>query len=170
MQSQKQSKTTITMQSEDKDQTTVSKQAFGVLEDGTTVDAYILRNSRGVTAKVITFGATVVSLHVPDRTGQLRDVVLGYSTLQEYVQHKEYFGCIIGRYANRIAHGQFMIDGSVYQLALNNGPNSLHGGIQGFNRAVWKTISASADADGAKLHLHHVSADGDEGFPGTLKA
>ena len=148
----------------------ISKQPFGTLEDGTTVDAYTLRNSNGVIAKVITYGATVISLHVPDRAGQLRDVVLGYSTLQEYVHHKEYFGCIIGRYANRIAHGQFTIDGSAYQLALNNGPNSLHGGIQGFNHAVWKTISATADAGEAKLHLHHVSPDGDEGFPGTLKA
>jgi aldose 1-epimerase len=136
---------------------------------GATVEVYTLTNAQGVAARICTYGGTLVGLHAPDRAGQLADVVLGFDALEPYLGDSEqnpYFGALIGRYANRIARGAFTLDGVPYQLACNNGPNHLHGGPQGFHRAVWR--AEPRDGDAPSLVLRHTSADGDEGYPGTL--
>src|SRR6267154_6235100 len=116
----------------------ISKQPFGATKEGTAVDLYTLRNSKGAEAKICNYGGIVVSLKVPDRNGHLDDVVLGYDTLADYIKDTPYFGALIGRYGNRIAKGKFTLDGKEYTLATNNGPNALHGGIKGFDKVVWE--------------------------------
>ncbi len=106
---------------------------FGVLADGTKIEAVTLSNGYGMSAKIMTLGATLQSLIVPDRAGHKDDVVLGYDTAQDYLSHPDYFGASVGRYANRIAKGKFSLDGKAYTLATNDGPNSLHGGLKGFD-------------------------------------
>jgi len=145
----------------------ISKQAFGTAPDGQPVDRYILRNSKGMEATICNYGGTVVSLLVPDRKGNFGDVVLGYTNLDGYVNKSPYFGCLIGRYGNRIANGRFTLDGVTYQLATNDGPNHLHGGIKGFDKVVWQGKSL-AMPDGPALELTYVSKDGEEGYPGNL--
>src|SRR5215467_6882620 len=113
------------------------KHAFGKAEDGQPVDLYVLKNPSGMEVSITNYGGAVVSLKVPDRAGKLADVVLGYDDLQGYITDKAYFGAIIGRYANRIAHGRFTLDGASYSLPNNDGENELHGGIKGFNKRVW---------------------------------
>jgi aldose 1-epimerase len=117
---------------------------------------------------ITTYGGAVVSLKVPDRSGKLGDVVLGYDALEGYVNDKAYLGAIVGRYGNRIAHAQFLLDGKTYTLAKNNSDNSLHGGIKGFNKAVWAAKEIPTK-DGQMLELSYLSKDGEEGFPGNLK-
>jgi aldose 1-epimerase len=148
---------------------TVAKGSFGALPDGTAVDLYTLTNAGGVEARVITYGGIIVSLKVPDRTGKLDDVVLGMDNLDGYVKGVPYFGAIVGRYGNRIANGRFTIDGKTYTLAVNNGKNALHGGLKGFDKAVWKAEPFERAGE-VGLVLSHVSPDGDEGYPGTLTA
>jgi len=145
----------------------MQKQVFGKTEDGQSVDLYTLKNKNGVEARITNYGATLVSLRVPDREGKIDDVLLGYDTLEGYVQDKAYFGATVGRYSNRIAHGKFVLDGATYTLALNNGPNTLHGGLKGFNKHVWQTEDVSSNA-GQSLALTYESKDGEEGYPGTL--
>ena len=145
----------------------VKKSAFGKLADGTAIEQYTLRNSKGAVAKVITYGATLTELWVPDRSGKNADVVLGFDNLAGYLGEHPYFGPIVGRYANRIAKGQFSLDGKRYSLFINNGPNSLHGGKTGFNRKVWKATPVSL-AHGSAIKMSYVSSDGEEGYPGTL--
>lgn len=141
----------------------VTKAAFGTMPDGTAVDIYTLK-SDAVEARVTTFGARVVSIKTADRNGKIDDVVLGYNTLPEYLADKKtYFGAIVGRYGNRIAHAQFVIDGKTYEVPKNNGDNSLHGGTVGFDQLVWKGREV---AEGVEMTL--VSKDGDQGYPGTL--
>jgi len=147
----------------------VDKAAFGQLPDGTTIESYTLYNNKGASAKVITYGATLAELHVPDRAGTMGDVVLGFDHLEGYLGNHPHFGGTIGRYANRIAKGQFTLDGKSYQLALNNSPNSLHGGPTGFDRRVWKG-QAVQSKDGAAVRLTYQSGDGEENFPGNLTA
>ena len=142
--------------------TKVSKQAFGQTSDGTAVDLYTLADGK-VEARITNYGGIVVSLRVPDRTGKLDDVVLGYDSFEGYRGNPAYFGAIIGRYANRIAHGSFQLDGKTYSVPKNDGDNALHGGIRGFNKVVW---TAREIKDG--IELAYVSKDGDQGFPGTL--
>src|ERR1700729_1276596 len=142
--------------------TNVSKQAFGQTSDGTAVDLYTLADGK-VEARITNYGGIVVSLRVPDRTGKLDDVVLGYDSFEGYRGNPAYFGAIIGRYANRIAHGSFQLDGKTYSVPKNDGDNALHGGIRGFNKVVW---TAREIKDG--IELASVSKDGDQGFPGTL--
>ena len=149
---------TISMQGK----TSVSKQAFGHTSDGTAVDIYTLADGK-VEARVITYGGIIVSLRTPDRNGKLDDVVLGYDSVDQYIAQTPYFGAIIGRYANRIAHGSFQLDGKTYSIPKNNGDNALHGGIRGFDKVVW---TAQQIKDG--VELTYVSKDGDQGFPGTL--
>ena len=120
-----------------------------------------------MSARVITYGATLTEVLVPDHAGAVADVVLGFDTLAGYEGRHPYFGATVGRYANRIANGRFDLDGRTYTLATNNGPNHLHGGRVGFNRVVW-TATASSDADAARVRLTYVSPDGEEGYPGTL--
>jgi aldose 1-epimerase len=147
---------------------TATRAGFGQLADGSKVEAVTLTNSAGMSAKVMTLGATLQSLVVPDRAGKKEDVVLGYDTAQEYLSHPNFFGASVGRYANRIAKGKFSLDGKAYTLATNDGPNHLHGGPKGFDKRMWKIDSLSSGPD-AKVVLSYVSADGEEGYPGELK-
>ncbi len=145
----------------------VEKSVFGKLDDGTTIDLYTLKNTTGAMAKIITYGATLMELWVPDRDGKEGDVVLGFDNLKDYEGPHPHFGGIIGRVANRIAKGKFTLDGKQYTLAINNPPNTLHGGNVGFDHRVWKAESMS-DAHAASVKLTYVSPDGEEGFPGNL--
>jgi aldose 1-epimerase len=149
-------------------QTKVTKDTFGQTPDGQSVDIYTLTNSRGAEARITNYGGIVVSLKVPDRDGKFEDVVLGLNTLDEYLKGHPYFGAIIGRYGNRIAKGQFKLNGTEYKLAVNNGENHLHGGIKGFDKVVWDAKPSSNKA-GATLTLSYLSKDGEEGYPGNLK-
>jgi aldose 1-epimerase len=137
--------------------------------DGTPVDLYTLRNEKGMRVQATNYGAIIVSLVVPDRDGTPGDVVLGFDTLEEYLDHSPYFGCIVGRYANRIAGGRFALDGVEYELARNDGPNHLHGGVQGFDKRVWDAEALGTDGE-PSLKLTYTSPDGEEGYPGALTA
>ena len=139
---------------------------FGVMPDGKAVDAYVLTNGT-MTVKVITLGAIIAEIHVPDRDGQTSDVVLGFDTLEGYLSPQPYFGAVIGRVANRVANGGFTLDGKEYTLAVNNGPNSLHGGLKGFDKAVWQASEISSP-QGPAVKLAYLSKDGEEGYPGNL--
>jgi aldose 1-epimerase len=147
----------------------VEKKLFGKLPDGTEVEEYTLHSAKGSVAKIITYGATLSELWIPDKSGKNADVVLGFDNLQQYLGDHPFFGATIGRYGNRIAKGKFSIDGHDYSLFLNNGPNSLHGGKEGFNRKVWKAEPIET-AHGAAVKFTYVSKDGEEGYPGTLTA
>lgn len=139
---------------------------FGAI-DGQPVTLFTLTNASGANVGIIEYGGIVVSLNVPDRDGNLGDVVLGFDTLDAYVADTPYFGAITGRYANRIAGGKFEIDDTAYELPVNNGPNSLHGGIKGFDKVIWKgTPTESGDG----VSFAYVSQDGEEGYPGTLES
>ncbi|MHC8410442.1 aldose epimerase family protein [Pseudomonas sp. Hz4] len=142
--------------------------AFGKTNDGTPVEQYILRNSHGVTATVITYGGILQSLKVPDRNGKFEDVVLGFDDVQGYQSGTAYFGATIGRFGNRLANGAFELDGKRYQVPLNDGSNSLHGGPQGFDKHVWKA-QPNTGKDSVGVTLTYLSADGEMGFPGNLK-
>jgi aldose 1-epimerase len=145
----------------------VTKQAFGKMPDGTPVDLYTLTNANGLEAKITSYGGAVVSLLAPDQSGKLDDVVLGLETLEEYIEKSPYFGCITGRYANRIAQGKFTLNGVEYTLVQNDGENHLHGGLKGFDKVVWAAQEISSD-DGVGLKLTYLSKDGEEGYPGNL--
>lgn len=147
----------------------VTKEPFGSLADGTAVELYTLTNDKGLKARLMTYGATLVSLDVPDKNGQPADVVLGYDNLESYVKNSPYFGSIVGRYGNRIAKGRFTLDGVTYKLATNNGENHLHGGLRGFDKVVWKAMSVKED-DGVGVKFAYLSKDGEEGYPGNLNA
>jgi aldose 1-epimerase len=150
-----------------KAESSMKKTVFGRLSDGREVEEYTLTNRVGVTAQIINYGATVRSLRVPDRNGKMDDVVLGYDSVQGYVDGTAYFGAIVGRYGNRIGRGRFQLDGKQYQLTINDGENHLHGGKTGFNKVLWdaKILSDSAEPS---LQLQYVSLDGEEGYPGTV--
>ena len=142
--------------------TRVSKQPFGHTPEGTPVEMYTLADGE-IEARIMTYGGIVVSLRTPDRNGKLDDIVLGCDSVEKYVVQTAHFGGIIGRYANRIAHGTFQLDGQTYSIPKNDGDNALHGGIRGFDKVVW---TAKEITDG--IELTYVSKDGDQGFPGTL--
>jgi aldose 1-epimerase len=146
----------------------VKKAFYGKTADGRTVEQFTLTNSKGAEAKIITFGGRLSSLKVPDRNGRRGSIVLGYNSLAEYENDKFYLGALIGRYANRIAGGRFSLNGITYNLAKNNGRNNLHGGPHGYHKVLWRG-SGTVDKNGANVHLHFVSKDGEEGFPGTLE-
>lgn len=145
----------------------MKKQPFGKTEDGQAVDLYTLTNKKGMEVAITNFGGIIVSLKAPDRNGKFDDVVLGYDQLDGYLTNKAYFGAIIGRYGNRIAHGQFKLDGKAYTLPKNDGDNTLHGGTTGFNKRLWKAKDVSG-SKGQALELTYLSKDGEEGFPGNL--
>jgi aldose 1-epimerase len=145
----------------------IQKQPFGKTADGQAVDLYRLTNASGVEARIMTYGGIVVSLKVPDRNGKMGDVVLGYDNLDGYLKNNPHFGCIVGRYANRIAQGRFTLNGREYRLAQNNGENHLHGGIKGFDKVVWKAKPVEGK-EGVGLSLSYLSKDGEEGYPGNL--
>ena len=144
-----------------------ARSTFGTLADGRTVEAITLTNSHGVAAQIIALGASVQALTVPDRSGRMADVVLGYANLADYLHKPQYFGATVGRFANRIANGRFALDGKTYQLARNNGPNSLHGGVRGLDKVLWKVDHASRGPT-AGVTLSYVSPDSEEGYPGTV--
>ena len=147
----------------------ITKSDFGQTPDGQKVDLYTLRNSQGAEANIITYGGRVQKLLVPDKHGQFADVVLGFDTLDGYVQPTcPYFGALIGRYGNRIGGATFNLEGRTYTLAKNNNGNSLHGGLKGFDKVVW-TARPSMSSHGPQLVLTYVSLDGEEGFPGNLE-
>ncbi|MCX6574550.1 MAG: galactose mutarotase, partial [Candidatus Aminicenantes bacterium] len=145
----------------------VKSELFGRLADGTAVDIYTLTNAAGLEARVMTYGAILVSLKVPDRKGVLADVNLGFDTLEGYLGTHPYFGAIIGRYGNRIAKARFTLDGVEYRLAANNNGNTLHGGIRGFDKVVW-TAGPVKTAHGMGVKLTYLSKDMEEGYPGNL--
>jgi aldose 1-epimerase len=144
----------------------VTKQPFGAVA-GQAVDLYTLRNARGAVATITNYGGIVTSLLVPDRQGRPVDVVLGYATVDGYVKSSPYFGALIGRYGNRIAKGKFALNGTTYALAINDGPNHLHGGPRGFDKRIW-TAKPVESPDGPALELTYRSVDGEEGYPGNL--
>jgi aldose 1-epimerase len=145
----------------------VKKQLFGKTKEGIAVDIYTLTNSKGVEAKIINYGAVVVSLKVPDRGGNFVDVVLGYDTLDGYLNDTAYLGVILGRFGNRIAKGKFSLNGTEYTLVKNNGENHLHGGTKGFDKVVWRAKPVT-NKNVASLELNYLSRDGEEGYPGNL--
>jgi aldose 1-epimerase len=146
----------------------IENTSFGRAGD-TNVQIYTLTNTHGIEARIMTYGATLVSLRTPDSDGHFKSIILGFDTLDPYLAGVPYFGATVGRFANRIANGRFTLDGKGYRLAQNNGPNSLHGGIRGFDKRVWKAEPLETPA-GPALRLTYVSAAGEEGYPGELTA
>jgi aldose 1-epimerase len=145
----------------------MEKKAYGITADGQAVEEYTLTNANGMEVKIITYGGAITSIKAPDRDGTLANVALGCRNLRDYETRSPFFGCITGRFANRIAAGKFAIDGREYTLALNNGPNALHGGLKGFDKRVW----AAKQIVGAEgVELTYLSPDGEEGYPGNLSA
>lgn len=147
--------------------TAITQRVFGTTPAGETVTEFTLTNKKGSIAKIINFGGIITELHVRDKFGALGDVVLGFETLEPYLEKSPYFGALIGRVGNRIANATFSLDGESYVLAANNGTNNLHGGLQGFDKKVWRAEPFENDA-GPGLKLHLLSEDGDQGFPGNL--
>lgn len=146
----------------------VRKEAFGKTRDGRPVDLYTLTNSNGMEVRAMTYGGIIVSMRVPDKNGKVADVVLGHDELDGYMPNPPYFGAIVGRYANRIANGTFTVDGVKYTLAKNDGPNTLHGGVVGFNQKIWEGAEFK-NAKGVGVAFTYLSKDGEEAFPGNLK-
>jgi aldose 1-epimerase len=147
----------------------IEKQPYGKTPDGTEVDQYTLTNANGLKVKIITYGATITAVEVPDRNGKLANVTLYCDSLEDYASQTAYFGAAVGRYANRIAKGKFTLDGKEYTLATNNGENHLHGGLKGFDKCVWQAEPVEGDGQ-VSVVFSLVSPDGDEGYPGQLKA
>jgi aldose 1-epimerase len=144
----------------------VARAPFGKMPDGKTVEVFTLTNASGMEVRAITYGGIITSLRVPDRSGRLDDVVLGFDRLDGYLKDHPFFGAIIGRYGNRIAKGQFTLEGRTYKLATNNGPNHLHGGNKGFDKVLWNGAPAKS---GNGVVFTRTSPDGEEGYPGTLQ-
>ncbi|MFI7699691.1 aldose epimerase family protein [Nonomuraea sp. NPDC049480] len=146
----------------------ISKKHFGTLSNGKKIDVYTLRNSGGMRVKILTYGGILQSIEVPGSGGEFANVTLGFDNLSDYVKKSPYFGCITGRYANRVAKGRFTLDGKRYRLAANDGPNHLHGGVKGFDKRIWKAEPFKRH-DSVGLVLTYTSPDGEEGYPGTLR-
>jgi aldose 1-epimerase len=146
----------------------VRSEPFGTMPDGRPVRLFTLANSHGLVARISDYGTIITELHLPDRAGRPGDVVLGFDNLGQYLAGHPYFGCTVGRVANRIARGRFALDGRHYTLACNSGPNHLHGGVVGFDKALWQAEPLAVPAAGVRFA--HVSPDGDEGYPGRLDA
>lgn len=146
----------------------VEKTEFGKTADGKTVDLYVLKNGKGMTAKVMTYGAILVELHAPDRQGVSKDLVLGFDNLDRYLKGHPLFGATVGRFANRIGGAQFALNGKTYSLVRNNGRNHIHGGTKGFDKQLWQGEPFQTDT-GVGVKLSYLSVDGEEGYPGNLK-
>lgn len=145
----------------------MEKTTFGKTPDGETVELFTLTNANGLTAKVTNFGALLTELHIPDRNNVLADVVMGFDNLEAYLKGHPHFGCTTGRVANRIAKGKFVLNGESYSLAINNGPNHLHGGLKGIDKRVWNASSV-VQPDSEAVQFSYQSPDGEEGYPGNL--
>ena len=143
----------------------MTRDKFGTTSDGTAVDVFTLRNSAGVEVRAITYGGIITSLKVPDRSGTMGDIVLGFDSLDGYLKGHPFFGAIVGRYGNRIGKGRFTLDGKTYSLATNNGQNHLHGGVRGFDKFVWQAEPMTGRTG---VTFSRTSPDGEEGYPGTL--
>ncbi len=158
---------TETFASSNNDGIKLNQAPFGKTEDGTDVDLYTLENANGVKIGIMTYGGIIQTIQAPDKEGNMDDITLGFDTLEGYLAGHPYFGALVGRYANRIANGKFTLNGKEYSLFINNGPNALHGGEQGFDKKVWD--ADIVDLDGIPgLKLTYVSEDEEEGYPGTL--
>ena len=147
----------------------MSRESFGATPEGVAVERFTLSAASGMKIAVLSYGGIIQSVFAPDRAGQLADVTLGYDSLDGYLKDKSYLGALVGRYANRIRAGRFSLDGRDYTLATNAGTNHLHGGMRGFNKAVWAT-QPFADGANIGLNLEHLSPAGDEGYPGAVTA
>lgn len=147
----------------------IEKSPFGSMPNGTPVDLYTLSNPNGMVVKITPYGAIITELHVPDRAGRAGNVVLGFESLERYLAGHPFFGAVAGRVANRIARGKFTLDGREYTLAVNNGPNHLHGGLKGFDKKLWRAETTTADG-AVSVKLTCTSPDGEEGYPGNLTA
>ena len=145
----------------------VQKIGLNLMENGQPIDLYVLTSKNGLSAKILTYGATLVELQVPDRFGEFNDILLGFDTLDGFLTNDPYFGVIVGRVANRIARGRFTLDGKEYRLSINDGLNHLHGGLKGFSKVVWRA-EPIPEKDGVGVGLSYFSADGEEGYPGGL--
>ncbi len=150
-----------------KPMSSIQKQKFGETNDGTPIDIYTLTNKNGAKVSITNYGAIVQSLYVPDKDNKMLDVVLGLDSLKDYIKLSPYFGAIVGRYGNRINKGKFKLNGKEYQLSINDGKNTLHGGIKGFDKRVWQAEEVKSDL-GPALKLTYKSADMEEGYPGNL--
>lgn len=150
------------------DQVSIEKSTFGTLPNGQQVDSYTLKNKKGMEVAIMTYGGIITSLKVPNKDGKSEEVVLGFNSLEQYTKPNPYFGALIGRYGNRIAKGKFSLDGKEYSLAINNEPNALHGGPDGFHRVVWTAVESKGGATAASLKLKYLSKDMEEGYPGNL--
>ena len=139
------------------------------MPDGTPIEIFTLKNSSGMEVRTIPYGAIIVSIRVPDRAGKFDDVVIGHDRLEGYLTASRFFGAVVGRFGNRIAKGRFALDGRTYQLAVNNGPNHLHGGVKGFDKVVWQ-VEPRSTAAGSGVTYRYISAEGEEGYPGRLDA
>lgn len=146
----------------------ITQTSYGTTEDGTPVDLFTLENENGIEMKVTNYGGIITELKVPDKNGNLGDVVLGFDSLNTYIESNPFFGALVGRYGNRIANGKFTLDGEEYTLVQNNGPNHLHGGTKGFDKVVWEAETAETE-DGPQLKLSYLSPHMEEGYPGTLE-
>lgn len=164
---QQESSDTLSMDSLESPEATIGRTSFGKLQDGTEISLYTLTNALGTKMTVTNYGGIIVSLLTEDKDGNFEDVVLGFDSLSQYEKSNPFFGCIVGRYGNRIAKGKFQLDGQTYNLAINNDPNHLHGGLKGFDKVVW-TASDSRGPNGAVLKLSYTSKDMEEGYPGNL--
>ncbi|MBP8131499.1 MAG: galactose mutarotase [Candidatus Hydrogenedentes bacterium] len=145
----------------------IISETLGMPPDGRAALLFTLTNARGMRARITNIGGAIVSIETPDRHGALADLVLGFDALDKYMTNKPHFGCIVGRFANRIAKGRFTLDGVMYQLAVNNGPNHLHGGLQGFSKKFWEAEMVE-EAGASGVRLRYVSPNGEESYPGTL--
>lgn len=146
----------------------ITKAPFGELKDGTKVDLYTMLNDNGMVVQITNYGGIITSIKVPDKNGAIEEVTLGYDNLDSYVKRNPFFGTLVGRYGNRIANGEFTIDGTKYPLVKNNGPNHLHGGTIGFDKVVWEAKEIS-EADVVGIELEYFSKDMEEGYPGNLQ-
>ncbi|KAA5823692.1 galactose mutarotase [Algibacter amylolyticus] len=146
----------------------VSKEDFGVTADGISVDKFILKNKKGMEISIITYGGIITSWTAPDASGNYQDIVLGFDTLEAYEKETPFFGALIGRFGNRIAKGEFSLDGTKYTLATNDGENHLHGGDKGFDKVVWTAKEMQTDST-ASIILNYLSKDMEEGYPGNLE-
>jgi aldose 1-epimerase len=146
----------------------INENAFKGTHKGKATALYTLKNKNGMVAQITNFGAKIVSIYVPDTKGNFADIVLGYESIEDYINGNPYFGALCGRYANRIANGKFVIDGVTYHLPVNNGPNSLHGGPEGFNNQVFDAKGVVSSSTGEQVKMVYISKDGEMGYPGTL--
>ena len=151
-----------------KDSVTIVKSDYGTTPKGEKIESYKLKNQNGMEVDIITFGGIITDLKVPNKEGVSENIVLGFNSLEQYLKPNPYFGALIGRFGNRIAKGKFTLDGQEYKLAINNFPNALHGGPQGFNRVIWKAEEAKSGST-ATLKLSYLAKDMEEGYPGNLQ-